>query len=128
MTKKGPLSREVEEEELRLFTRRDRDRSRRAGALGLDRRAVPRLELLAADLEPALHGLEPGVAAGRELVLHARAGVEAAGVEARVLVDRDRTVAPLGRGDQEEAAAALLVAVALLLVARRQAAPIGDDP
>src|SRR6185503_4161183 len=85
-------------------------------------------EPLAIHLDLAADRVHVGAPAFRERMRDRIRAVEERGVEARILVDRDRTLPAIGRGDEAKLPALGLGLEALLLVARRDAAARGLDP
>src|SRR6478672_1722872 len=79
---RGHGLREIEEENLRVLVRRDRERR-----LVLDRGAVAGVQRGAVQVDAAARDLEPRAAAAAEGVLDALAAVEDRGVDPRVLMD-----------------------------------------
>ena len=73
--------------------------------------------------------LQPGVAAGRRASCETSwPAVQRGEVQPGVLADRQRAVAPVGRGDQAQPVAPLLLGEGPLLVARLQPLPLGQQP
>src|SRR5919108_845011 len=97
-------------------------------ALVLDGGAIALFEALAVDEQRAARDLEPGDTPRLERMLDALAACQRRRVDGGVLVDRDRAIATVRRGDETEPAAALGVAERLLLVAGRDAGAGRLDP
>src|SRR5213075_1812179 len=94
----------------------------------LDLQRVPRAERLSVHLEAAAGDVHIALALGRELEPGALSGVEQARVDARILVDEERAVVPIGRGDEPQPPPLFLGREALLLVFGRDAGQFGLDP
>jgi len=90
--------------------------------------AVSFPQLGAVERRDAARHLQPDAATARDRVCHARASIEIGDVEQRVLMQRHRAAASVGRGNQPQLPPPLLDGKSLLLVARRQAGPVRDDP
>src|SRR5262249_49473052 len=69
-------------------------------ALPADRRAIALLQRLTIEHHAALGDLQPGIATSLQAVRHLTSRPEDGGVEVHALMDGDRTVAPVGRGDE----------------------------
>src|SRR5688572_30343760 len=87
-----------------------------ATAGDLERIAVR--ERFTVDRDLAAHHVHVGAPAGSGCVLHRLGSVEERGVDEGILVDRDRPLAPVGRGDEAQPPALGGVVEALLLVPR----------
>src|SRR3954469_17638939 len=83
-------------------------------ALGLQR--VSRTKLLPVHLKAAPGDVHIPLATGRQRKVCTLAAVEEARVDARVLVDEERALAPIGRGDEPQPPALFLRLETLLLV------------
>src|SRR3977135_2755067 len=88
-------SRQIEQENFRVVQCRNRERG-----LVSCRRALARPQGLAVERDRAADHLPPALAAGRERVGDLVAAAEERCVDPRVLMDHDRSVAPVGRPDE----------------------------
>src|SRR6185437_11058450 len=121
--RKPPSSREIEQQQLGVGVGFDRD-----ALLVFDGGAVAFAHLGVVEREDAAGDLHPDSAAGRDVVRDALARGEIGDEEARILIERQRAVPTIRRGDEAQLALPLVAREGLLLIARRQAGALGNEP
>src|SRR4029077_1964608 len=120
---RDPSLSEIKQQELRLLRGRQRDRSCRAR-----RGAIAGGELLIVRGESPARDLNPRVTPGADLPHERSPRLENRGVQGGVLMDGDRSVAAVRRGDDAEPVEARLPSKLLLTVPGRHPVPVGHDP
>src|SRR5712691_11465338 len=119
----GRTLREIEQQDLGVFPFFEYDLR---GLGGFQR--VTGLEGLAVHRQAAARRVHVGTSVGLQIVDGAVRTAQKRGVHKGVLVDRHRSLAPVGRGDQPQPPALGCRVEMLLLVARRDTGNAGFDP